>query len=731
MKKNDLYLDKSQSVDSRVKDLFKRMTLEEKIGQMCQHHNQKYDILVQYIRERAIGSVLQSQGEETNTLQKIAEETRLKIPLLLAVDAIHGFALIPGGTVYPSQLGMSSAWDADMLLKVGQVTAKEMAVAGLHWTFSPVLCIGRDPRWGRTDETFGEDPLLIGDLALGLIKGYQSGKMSDPTYMLACAKHFAGYSETQGGRDSSEADISRRKLMSYFLPGFERVARAGCNTFMAGYQAIDGVPCSLNRWLLKDKLKDEWGLDGIIVTDWNNVGHTITKQFVCADYEEAAIRAVEAGNDMMMSTPEFYDAAIKAAKAGKLNMERVNDSVKRILSLKFRLGLFDHRRYMDLSKAQEVRGCDEHIRHAEAVATESLVLLKNDGVLPIKKSVKKIAVIGPNADDAQAMLGDWSCLMHLYGKSPTYGHPAEKIATPLQGIRARAGKKTEVIYVRGCDVIDATIDETTKAVKAAKAADIAIVVIGDNKTICGESYDRATLELTGGQDKLVRAVQATGTPVVVVLINSKPLAINWVAENANAIVEAWNPGMRGGAAIASVLFGDVNPSGKLTISFPRTAGQLPVYYNQIPGWHTPWEGPRKEYIDLPEGPLFPFGYGLSYTRFVYSDLKVKTPVVRQGKPVKASVVVKNAGKRAGVEIAQAYINDKVSSLTTPVKVLAAYQKISLGAGESKRVEVEIPYERLSFVDADLNRIVEPGEFDLMVGSSSADGDLLKAGFRVE
>jgi beta-glucosidase len=723
------YLDRDLPTDERVEDLLARMRLEEKIGQMCQVDG-RHDAET-WIRERYIGSFLHVIGEETNRLQGIAAETRLGIPLIFGIDAIHGHAFWPQATVYPSQLAQASSWNPALVEEVGRITAVETALTGIHWTFSPVLGTARDIRWGRIGETYGEDPTLVGIMGQALIRGYQGEDLRDPHTILACAKHYAGYPGSQGGRDSYEAELTRRSLRSLYLKPFHQAVKAGCATFMTGYQTIDGVPCTLNRWLLVDVLKDEWGFEGFLVTDWDNIGRMHREQKVCATMAEASRLAVESGNDMMMSTPQFYEEALRLAQEGKLNLERVDQACRRILRLKFALGLFDENRLVDLDPGAEVIGCKAHRQASLETACQSMVLLKNqDHTLPLPENLKRIAVIGPNADDEIAQLGDWtfdSVIGSVHaGTERQYlaSLSRDNVITVLQGIRERAGEAIRVDYAQGCGVLDPDLEDIPAAVDLARQADVAVVVVGDSLLQNGEVRDRADLNLSGGQQQLLEAVHATGTPMVVVLINGKPLSIPWAAEHAHAILEAWNPGSEGGAAVARILFGDQVPSGKLPISFPYHVGQQPVYYNQIPGWHL------DRYMDMPAEPLYAFGYGLSYTSFAHSELKVLTPTLKNGETLQVQIDVQNVGETAGVEIVQLYVNDVFSSVTTPVKELKTFQRVRLEPGERVTVRLEVPFDQLSLVDADLETVVEPGAFEVMVGASSRDQDLLKAGFQV-
>lgn len=724
---SEIYKDPSYTPIDRAKDLLSRMTMEEKVGQMCQVDG-RIDSDT-WIFEKHIGSFLHVTGDAPIHLQEKAEKTRLGIPILFGIDAIHGHAFYSGATVFPSPLAMSCSWNPELLEEVARITACEVILTGLHWTFSPVLCMGRDMRWGRIDETFGEDPYLIGVLARAMIKGYQGEKLSDPYSILACAKHFAAYGETQGGRDSAEADVSERKLRSIFLPPFKEAADAGCATFMAGYNAIDGVPCSANRWLLHEVLKEEWGFRGFVVSDWNNVGYLHSTQKVASTLEEACKIAVWAGNDMIMSTPDFYEKTVALVQEGSVKEEQLDAACLRILEYKFALGLFDHKRFPDRSKATALIGCDAHKKAAYETALQSMVLLKNDHqVLPLSKNIKKIALIGPSCEDVQSQLGDWSFGTREYPERPTLDYHPEydtsSIVTILEGIRQRAGKDMEVVYEKGCDLLDENKQNISAAVKAAQESDVVVAVIGDTNTLNGEMRDRVDLNLTGAQQQLLEALKETGKPLVVVLINGKPLTLPWIKEQADAILEAWNPGMEGGRAVAAILFGDHNPCGKLTISFPRHVGQQPVYYNQLPGWH------GGKYVEMSEEPLFPFGFGLSYTQYAYSNLTLSASDLKATDILTVSVDIRNIGDIAGTEILQLYVNDLYSSVTTPIKELKGFTRVTLNPGEQQRVSIELPIASLTLIDRQCKAVVEPGEFEIMVGPSSRDSDLLKKVIRV-
>lgn len=747
------YLDPTRPAPARVADLLAQMTLPEKVGQMLQL-DARGD-LEDLVLTKLGGSLLHSSPERILEARKLVKRTRLQIPLLMADDAIHGHSFWPGATIFPTQLGMACTWDPELVERAARATAREIAATGLHWTFSPVLCVARDPRWGRVDETFGEDPHLIGELGVAMIRGYQGDGLGDRSAVLATAKHFAGYSETQGGRDASEADLSPRKLRSWFLPPFEKAAKAGCRTFMLGYQAIDGVPVTANRWLLHDVLKGEWGFQGTLVTDWDNVGRMVWEQHVVENDEAAAAIAVNAGNDLIMNTPEFFEAAQAGVESGSIDVGAIDEAVSRILTLKFDLGLFEDPREPDPARQAEVIGSTSHTALNLELARRSLVLLRNDGTLPLAAgrgasvqtiAVQTIAVIGPNADDPNAQLGDWA------GSSGQVdwmgdGHPRELTATVLDGVRSLAPPGWRVTHARGADIGGAIphpdggtfpdgqpryffqaapVDETqlADAVATAEAADCVILVLGDSVALTGEGRSTATLELQGGQLALLERLLECGTPVVIVLIHSKPAVLPETVTRAAAIIEAFNPGMQGGRAIAEIIFGLIEPSGRMPISVPRHAGQLPVFYNQIRGQH----GDR--YADLTQSPMFAFGEGLSYTNVDYSGVRLGHDELAVDGVQTVHVTLHNAGSRPALETVQVYVSDLVTSVTWAERELKAFAQAWLEPGERREVEIALPVAECSIVDAAGHRHVEPGIFAVLVGPSSRDRDLLGAEFRV-
>ncbi|MGA5302079.1 glycoside hydrolase family 3 N-terminal domain-containing protein [Nucisporomicrobium flavum] len=746
MAPDDPYRDPSLSVDQRVEDLLGRMTLAEKVGQMLQLDARRD--LKDAVSTRLAGSILHASPQRMLEAIDLAANTRLGIPLITAEDCIHGHGFWPGATVFPTQLAMAATWDAELVERVARVTAVEVSATGIHWTFSPVLCITRDLRWGRVDETFGEDPYLIGELGSAMVRGYQGNGLGDPTAVLATAKHFAGYSETQGGRDASEADLSPRKLRAWFLPPFERVAKEGCSIFMLGYQSIDGVPITANKWLLNDVLKDEWGFTGTLVTDWDNVGRMVWEQKVCADAVEAAAVAVRAGNDLVMTTPAFFEGAQTAVERGLLAEEEIDAAVRRILRLKFRLGLFENPRAPDAQRQAAVIGHPDHAALNLEVARRSLVLLANDGTLPLPAGKPRtVAVIGPNADAPQSQLGDWAGASGQVDWMPD-GQPRELIETVLDGFRAVAPTDWTVTTARGADIEKLVPDPQgefyrdgqprppisrpaeadpamiAEAVAVARAADYAVVVVGDTVALTGESKSTATLELQGGQVALLDALAETGTPTVVVLMNSKPAALPPSALRASAIVQAFNPGMRGGRAVAELVLGHIEPTGRMPLSAARHVGQQPIYYNQIRGQH------GNRYADLTQDPLFAFGEGLSYTTVEYSDLEIAEPDVAAGGTVRATVKLTNTGGRPALETVQAYISDLVTSVTWAARELKAYRQVSVAPGESVTVDIAVAAADCTLVTADGRRVVEPGDFDLLVGPNSRPKNLLRARFRI-
>lgn len=767
------YLNPTLPSAQRVSDLLGRMTLEEKVGQMMQLDARTGE-LDELIVKRHVGSILHTSPDDlVRAAQIVRNKTRLGIPLLVGDDCIHGYSFWPGATIFPSQLGMACSWDARKVEEAARIAAEEVACTGVHWTFSPVLCIGRDTRWGRIDETFGEDPVLIGELASAMVKGYQKHAQAGDAFaedaILACAKHFAGYSYTRGGRDASEADLTKRALESWFLPPFERVAKEGCATFMLGYEAIDGTPVTFNKWLLDGKLRGEWDYHGTLVTDWDNVGRAVWEQHIKPDYETASADAVKAGNDLIMTTPGFYEGAIDAVNSGMLDESLIDDAVARLLTLKFQLGLFENPRLPDRERIAATIGTDAHMQANLELTRESIVLLRNNGALPLAaagaEAPRRIAVVGPLADDAQNQLGDWAGNSGQVPWMPE-GQPREMVTTVLDGVRELAPDGCDVVVARGANVVElvpdpegelfpdgqprpniavaAPLDEALldEAEVVARSADAVIAVVGDVVQLTGETCSTATLELLGGQNQLLERManvaRETHKPLIVVLISSKPqvlppciIGANGVivdespTEGLGAFIWAANPGMQGGRAIAEIIFGMTEPSGRLPITFPRHAGQLPVFYNEIRGQH----GDR--YADLTQDPAFAFGEGLSYTTFAYGE-----PCITNGAEFTAHDVVHveidltNTGARTGTEVVQLYISDVVTSYTWACKELKDFRRVTLEPGETAHLAFDLPVSACTIVNGDAERIMEPGEFEILIGHSSRYDDLHTTTFTV-
>ena len=708
----EIYKDKTKPAEERAQDLLARMTVPEKAAQMLQlpYSKMTREEALGWA-EKGLGSFLHVLGDNARELQATALKTRLGIPVIFGIDAIHGHGLNDKATIFPTQLAAACSWNKELIEEMGRVTAREVATDGLHWTFSPVLCLGRDARWGRVDETFGEDPYLAGELGAAVIKGYQGDNMDGEESILACAKHYAGYGEAVGARDSCDTGMTFRKMREVFLPPFEKAVKAGCATFMTAYGSIDGTPFTASEKALRQILKDELGFDGFIVTDWDNVTSLVTYQRAAADMEEASHLAVKAGNDMMMTSAGFYEAAVKLVENKKLDEKLLDDAVLRILRIKFQMGLFEQ---PEKKGRPGCFSCGEHLEANKKLARESIVLLKNDDVLPLQKEKLKIAVIGPNADDIRAQYGDWTYFSHP--EPDPEREPQRPYFTVLEGMREVA-KETgaEITYHRGCGVLDENDADLDGAEQAAKECDVIILVIGDVIEQIGETKDRANLDLSGAQQALFDRLKKLEKPIVTVLVSSKPLCIQKIAEESDALIAAFNGGMFGGLVVAEAVFGKLNPSGKLPISFPRHTGQIPVYYNSLPGWH------GGKYMDLPETPLFTFGEGLSYTSYEYSNLKLDE------KRLVLSVDVTNAGKLDGTETVQVYFRDVVSSVLTPVKQLIAFQKTALKAGETKTVTFRLDKSDFSLVTPDEKRVTEPGELVIMAGPSAKEDSLLEIG----
>ena len=694
-----------------IDSLVARMTLEEKLGQLNlpSVDNQPSPAQLEQLRKGQVGGFLNLAGAQaTRDAQRIAvTESRLHIPLLLGLDVIHGYR-----TIFPIPLAEAATWDPAVAESTARAAAREAAAAGVNWTFAPMVDIARDPRWGRIAEGAGEDPYLGSAMAAARVRGFQGRDLRAPDAVLATVKHFAAYGGAEGGRDYNTVDLSERTLREIYLPPYRAGVDAGAGSIMTSFNEIGGIPSHANRWLVTTLLRDEWKFPGFVVSDWTGV-EELRNHGVAGSRADAGKVALEAGVDMDMVSRIYLEDLPALVRAGRIPMATLDAAVRRVLAAKRALGLFDDPyRGSSVERERSVLLAPAHRQLARTVAQEAIVLLKNDGnLLPLGATRHTLAVIGPLADDHAAALGSWA------GR----GDPHDAV-TPLEGIKTRAGTGSEVRYAKGCDVVDTATAGFAEAVALARQADVALLVLGEAGDMSGEAASRSNLGLPGVQQQLLEAVQATGTPVVLILMNGRPLTVQWAADHVPAIVEAWFLGVETGPALAGVLFGDVSPSGKLPVTFPRAVGQIPIYYNHKNTGRP--AGPDKytsKYTDLPSSPLFPFGYGLSYTSFEYKDLKLSAPSITPGGTLKLSVTVTNTGAREGAEVAQLYLHDEVASVTRPVRALAGFRRLSLKPGESRPVEFELTPKELGLYDQRMKFIVEPGKFRVYVGGSSVGG----------
>ncbi len=709
-------------IEQRVDALVARMTLPEKLGQLQQldgHADGRYrPEHLELARKGLLGSTLNVRGAKAvNELQRAAvEESRLEIPLLFAFDVIHGYR-----TIFPIPLGEAASWDPDAVERAAAIAAAEARAAGLHWTFAPMVDIARDARWGRIAEGAGEDPYLGAVMARARVRGFQGDDVSRPDKVIACVKHWVAYGAAEAGRDYNAADLSERTLRTIFFPPFKAALDAGAATVMSAFNDLNGVPASANRVTLTDVLRNEWKFDGFVISDYTSVVELIAHG-VARDEADAARQALAAGVDMEMVSRSYVSNGARLVEQGLLPMAAVDEAVRRVLRVKVRAGLFE-RPYADESRERETLMRAEFRAAARDVAARSMVLLKNDGaVLPLSSSIRRIAVVGPLADDRPNMLGNW------IGD----GRAAD-VVTVLEGIRRAVSPATRVLHARGTGPLDVktlasagaepagrAIEEATRL---ARSADATVLVLGESGDMSGEAASRTSLDLPGRQLELAQTIVALGKPVAVVLLNGRPLTIGWLAERAPAILEAWFPGTEAGHAIADVIFGKVNPGGKLPVTFPRTVGQVPIYYNQTRTGRPPSETNKytSKYLDAPWTPLYPFGHGLSYTEFRLSDLQLSARTIAPDGSVTVSVVVENAGRRAGDEVVQLYVADMVRSVSPPVQELKGFRRISLKPAERRQVAFTLAREHLGFYDRDMRWVVEPGEFTIRASTSSVGG----------
>lgn len=746
-----LYKNATAPIEDRVNDLLGRMTVNEKVGQLlCPLGWPMYtktdkgdvgisDTYIKRMTQMPIGSfwaVLRADpwtqktlttglnpklaAEALNALQRYAvEKTRLGIPILFAEEAPHGHMAI-GTTVFPTALSQASTFDEELIQQMGEAIGLEVRVQGGHVGYGPVLDIAREPRWSRMEETFGEDPVLTGILGTAMVKGMQGKDFKDGKHVYSTLKHFAAYGIPEGGLNGEQANVGQRTLFSELLPQFKRAVKAGVASIMTSYNSIDGVPCTANKYLLTDILRGQWGFKGAVFSDLQSIEGIASTHHVADDWGEAGVLALKAGVDFDLEGNSYGPNLEKKLQEGKISMDDLDRAVRNVLRLKFQMGLFENP-YVDPNLAAKVVRSKEHKELARQVAREGVVLLKNDGLLPLSKNLRKVAVIGPNADMMYNQLGDY-----------TAPQDRKELTTVLDGVKNLL-PKAQVTYVKGCAVRDTTQSQINEAVAAAKAADVTVLVVGGssardfettylstgaaivNKNAiadmeCGEGYDRADLHLMGDQEKLMRALLKEGVKLVVVYIQGRPLNMNMASEHANALLTAWYPGEQGGQAIADVLFGDYNPAGRLPVGIPRNVGQLPVHYSKHPSHN---------YVDSSADPLYSFGYGLSYTKFEYSNLKL---LPGDGKDVYQTVkcTVKNVGDVDGDEVVQLYINDVVASVEPLHKALKGFKRVNLKVGESKEISFNLGFEELSLYNMQMQQVVEPGKFRVMVGAASND-----------
>jgi beta-glucosidase len=711
-----------ETIDQKVNALLKKMTIEEKIGQLNQYtgdNSATGPITINpnkqaEIKAGIVGSMLNIVGTKyTRQYQELAMQSRLKIPMLFGQDVIHGYK-----TTFPIPLAEAASWDLQAIELAARVAATEASASGIHWTFAPMVDIGRDPRWGRVMEGAGEDTYLGSKIAYARVKGFQGNKLGDLNSVMACVKHFAAYGAAVGGRDYNSVDMSERMLWETYLPPFKAALDAGAATFMNSFNDLNGIPATGNVHLQRDILKGKWNFQGFVVSDWGSIGEMVAHGY-SKDLKAAALSAITAGSDMDMESNAYRYHLAELVKEGKVPVALIDDAVKRILRKKFELGLFDDPyKYSDEKRAEKALSNPENRKAALDVAQKSIVLLKNENqTLPLSKNLKTIAFIGPMVKEYKENMGFWSVEL------PEVDYN-KWIVSQWDGLQNKVGKNTKLLYAKGCDVDGTSKDGFAEAIAAAKQADVVILSIGEKRDMSGEAKSRSDLHLPGVQEDLVKAIQATGKPVVVLINAGRPLIFNWTADNVPAVVYTWWLGTEAGNAIANVLFGDYNPSGKLPMTFPREVGQVPIYYNHYstgrPAKNENETNYVSAYIDLKNSPKFPFGYGLSYTKFDYTGLKLSSTKIKSNETIKVSFQLSNVGKMAGEEVVQLYLKDKFGSVVRPVLELKDFQKIKLNAGESKTIEFTIDKEKLSFYNDKLEWIAEPGDFEVMIGASSAD-----------
>ncbi len=709
------------SVPQRVEALMQQMTPEEKIGQLNQY-NDDWEATgpvtldpnkAEQVKGGKVGSLLNcNSAARTRHWQELAMQSRLKIPLIFGQDVVHGYK-----TTFPIPLAESCSWDLEAIARSARVAATEASAAGIHWTFAPMVDIARDQRWGRVMEGAGEDTWLGSKIAEARVKGFQGDHPGTPGSLIACAKHYAAYGAAVGGRDYNSVDMSERQLREVYLPPFKAALDAGVGTFMTSFNDISGIPSTANPFLLRTVLKGAWGFHGFVVSDWGSVGEMINHGFA-ANPAEAAMAAINAGCDMDMESRCYISSLDSLVKAGKVSMDVIDDAVRRILAMKFEMGLFDDPyKWCDTDREKKEINDPSHAEAARDMARKSVVLLKNDNhVLPLSKNLKTIAVIGPMVKLLKENKGFWD--VNVPGTDSSF------IVSQWEGIKNKVGSQTRLLYAKGCDIEGNRRDGFAEAVKIAREADAVILSIGERRDMTGEAKSRSDITIPGVQEELLKALLETGKPIVVLINTGRPLVFPFTSEKAPAILYTWWLGSEAGNALADVLFGDYNPSAKLTMTFPRSVGQIPIYYNHFntgrPAQNDSDRFYRSAYIDLSLYPQYEFGYGLSYTSFAYTNLQVDKKNFKAGEQVTVRFTLTNTGAVDGEEIAQLYIRDMVGSVVRPVTELKDFKKVFLKKGASATLEFTIEDEKLSFYRADMTYGTEPGEFEIMIGASSKD-----------
>ena len=743
-KSESIYLDSNYSDQERVEDLLSRMTMEEKVAQMCQYVGLNYlssenesslteDILnsdskasykgflkkdiAQMVVDGKIGSFLHVlEPKESNILQALALKSRLKIPLIIGIDAIHGNGMVKGTTVYPSPISISSSFTDSFAYQIGKQTAIEIRAAGSHWAFTPNIDVLRDPRWGRVGETFGEDPLLVSNMGSCMINGLQ-----ETNKVIACAKHFIAGSEPVNGLNSSPMDISDRNMREIFLKPFKKAIESGVYSIMTAHNELNGIPCHMNKYLMTEILREELQFKGFIVSDWMDIERIHTLHKIAENIKDASFLSVNAGMDMHMHGPYFLEHVVELVKENKISEERINESARKILLAKFKLGLFENP-FIDLEEVDNKIFTKEHKKTSLEIARKSIVLLKNSNrTLPINfEKNNRILVTGPNANN-HSILGDW-----------TKPQPDKNVVTIFEGINKIGSEKGFEIdfHNSNSDILNISENDILSTVDIANDYDFVFVVVGDNslrhlnkKKTAGENMARANINLAGNQLKLVKSLEKLSNKLVVIYVNGKPIAEPWIEENIDAIIEAWEPGSFGGQAVGEIIFGDVNPSGKLPLTFPRSVGQLQMVYNHKPSQYF------HKYAQEKITPLYPFGHGLSYSKFIYSNLEVKKSNIEDS-TINISFSLANQSEYEGEEVVQLYFRDSYSSVTRPIKELLDYRRISMKPNESKQIYFNIPIKKLAFYDINMKYCVEKGNFEFMVGGSSKDSGLVKDSFEL-